>query len=164
MKALTVPQPHASLLADGVITSLTYSRMAPEHHWGTTIGIRADSPRMSRDAIDGLPPWALRRLRSTLRIPDSSELLSELPQDVMIATASLTDCLQVIDHPLEKRYSPDAREWLPTMGTRCPFGYSRPVLVDGLGDYSAGSWVWRLHDVEKLPDPVPARGHQELWT
>ena len=31
------------------------------------------------------------------------------------------------------------------------------------GDFSPGRWLWLLADVEALPNPAPAIGHQSFW-
>lgn len=31
------------------------------------------------------------------------------------------------------------------------------------GDYSAGRFAWLLEDMQIMPEPVPAKGHQGLW-
>ena len=37
------------------------------------------------------------------------------------------------------------------------------IPIDGTGDFSAGRWAWRLTDVQRLPEPVPATGRQGFW-
>ena len=32
------------------------------------------------------------------------------------------------------------------------------------GDYSLGRWCWLIYDVVMLPELIPARGFQRLWT
>lgn len=32
------------------------------------------------------------------------------------------------------------------------------------GNYSAGRFVWKLENVRRLAEPIPARGYQALWT
>ncbi|HXF63048.1 MAG TPA: hypothetical protein VNK95_15595 [Caldilineaceae bacterium] len=31
------------------------------------------------------------------------------------------------------------------------------------GDYRAGRYAWKLEDVQRLPEPMPATGKQGLW-
>ena len=31
------------------------------------------------------------------------------------------------------------------------------------GDYTLGRWAWILHDIKRLPEPIPARGFLGLW-
>ena len=35
--------------------------------------------------------------------------------------------------------------------------------VDPFGDFNVGRWLWFLDDIEKLPEPIPAKGRQGLW-
>ena len=32
-----------------------------------------------------------------------------------------------------------------------------------LGDYTPGRYAWKLANVQKLPEPIPAKGRQGLW-
>jgi hypothetical protein len=32
------------------------------------------------------------------------------------------------------------------------------------GDYSGGRFAWKLENVRRLAEPIPARGYQALWT
>ena len=32
-----------------------------------------------------------------------------------------------------------------------------------LGDYTLGRYAWKLANVQKLPEPIPAKGRQGLW-
>ena len=32
-----------------------------------------------------------------------------------------------------------------------------------LGDYTPGRYAWKLANVKKLPEPIPAKGRQGLW-
>lgn len=44
-------------------------------------------------------------------------------------------------------------------GSFCDDG-ARPPDQDR---WSFGPWVWALHDLRRLPKPIPARGRQRLW-
>ena len=37
------------------------------------------------------------------------------------------------------------------------------VRHDKFGDFSIGRWLWFLEDVQRLEEPVPARGYQGIW-
>jgi hypothetical protein len=37
------------------------------------------------------------------------------------------------------------------------------INLDPFGDYSPGRWAWLLTDVQRLPEPVPAKGKQGWW-
>ena len=145
MKALTVRQPHASFVAEGIKSSVTRSRMAPEEHWGTTIGIYAAKHRPRIEESNSQVREAL------LRRPFSG--LHILPLGAVIATATLVGCAQVEIHD-------DAGNAVIKTSQRS-IAY---IENDGLDDYSIGRWVWLLSDIEKLPEPIPARGYQGLWT
>lgn len=36
-------------------------------------------------------------------------------------------------------------------------------LERACGDYSPGRFAWRLKDIVHLEEPIPAKGHQQLW-
>jgi len=38
-----------------------------------------------------------------------------------------------------------------------------PRMERALGDWSRGRWAWRIEGVERLPQPVPAKGRLGLW-
>ena len=162
MRALTIWQPWASLIAEGVKTSETRSWAAPRGLWGTTIGIHAAKRPARLDECEGPVHSALIQvgifgerhgpgLSDTI---DSAWALDALPYGAVVATARLVECVQV---------------WaISSYGTplvRTPDGERKGgINAYGLGDYSVGRWVWRLENIVKLSEPIPARGQQGLWT
>ena len=123
MRAITLHQPWASLIAAWMKWCETRSWPAPQSLWGTRIAIHA----------------ALRPVAKTAAV---AALITRggfdgpLPLGAVVATARLVDCGQVIDD------AGDAGRVLRLAGGNS----NEDVLVhdDGLGDYSLGRWVWRL--------------------
>ena len=152
MRALTIRQPHASLLAAEIKTSETRSWPAPKKHWGTTIGIHAGKTPVPADSL----PWPVKDACEAEWGPmwDVS-----LPHGAMIATARLIDCVEVWAWDLSD-------DGMAAIASR-QAGACEPdarIPVDGLGDYAVGRYVWRLENIELLPEPILARGYQGLWT
>ena len=60
---------------------------------------------------------------------------------VILATAELSDCIRITP------------EYISTL--------TEDEIA--LGDYTLGRYAWKLVNVKKLPEPIPARGRQGLW-
>lgn len=83
------------------------------------------------------------------------ERLDQLPFGAILATAELVDCLPVaeIDEDLLwRRYG----EQEPGFGEEC--------FEIAMGNYQPGRYGWILDNVKPLPEPIPYRGQQGLWT
>ena len=142
MRAITLHQPWASLIAAWIKWCETRSWPAPQSLWGTRIAIHAALRPVSKTAA-----VAALITRGGFDEP--------LPLGVVVATARLVDCGQIIDD------AGDGGRVLRLTGG----DNNEDVLVhdDGMGDYSIGRWVWRLADVVPLEIPVPALGRQRIW-
>ena len=155
MKALTVLQPWASLIACDAKKIETRS-------WATKY--------RGPIAIHAGKAWTMCRREITYRDPFHSALWPNmtkeelmlngygrsclLPVGAVIATADLIDCpmIQIIN--AEKIESATAArlanfEWV----TGAEFAF---------GDYTPGRYAWILANVRRI-DPVPAKGKQRLW-
>lgn len=135
MKALTIRQPWAQLIALGVKRYETRSR--PTNVRGR-IAIHAG--RAMPRGTDLATAWNwidLDRSFSLLRLRADTHW-TPMPRGFVIATAELVDCI-------------------PT--------YARgvPPLEHDLGDWTPGRWAWQLDDVQILAEPVPAKGRQGWW-
>ena len=171
MRAVTIPQPQASLIAADVVPSSTLSWMAPEKHWGTRIGLHAAKRevRHGYGGVGGDVKLGSKLYAAAKNLPEFDDFKAEiapddftchagflnafLPLGAVIATATLVGCAQVEMHD-------DAGNAVIKTSQRS-IAY---IEDDGLDDYSIGRWVWLLSDVKKLPEPIPARGYQGLWT
>lgn len=133
MKALTVTQPWATLIASGAKRIETRS-------WRT----RYRGP-LAIHAAATLPRWALRacfnELIASALGAASIRNLSDLPRGAVVAVAELVDCQPVDELPRRLLTAHERR----------------------FGDYTPGRYGWVLDDVRLLRRPVPARGALGLW-
>ncbi len=185
MKALTLHQPWASLIAEGVKTIETRS-------WSTKyrgpMAIHAAKTAEWEQVAVG--PWRLhaqftdvpeiRRfgaIHNGELVPDRCErrLAFSAPLGAIVATATLIDVVPIevvlpgVDRPRsQSAYSsgydkvtahPLTNEVYRWAGNN---GYD---IYDqrSFGDFSPGRYAWLLADVVKLPHPISCRGHQGLW-
>ena len=141
MKALTVQQPYATLIAIGAKRIETRS-------WRTNF-----RGPLAIHAAKAFPGSAMDLCYGS---PYMDDLMSgfeshrELPRGAVIAICRLVAC-----HPM----CPDEG-----LGYKAD-GEVVEVSLDEheYGDYSAGRWAWVLEDVQKLAQPIPAKGALGLW-
>lgn len=165
MRALTLWQPWASLVASGAKTIETRS-------WSTRyrgpLAIHA-AKEPYRGAWSGDLLRALEDLCGIENYPRAlplgavvaiCELVDVVPivdgHEVDAAAESLADCVVATYYPL--RDPPN----------RTLTALRRDVLVDvldqlPLGDFAPGRHAWILGAVRKLDSPLPAKGRQGLW-
>lgn len=92
-----------------------------------------------RDVFDGL---ALMPVPIALKIKEALRCeWDEMPRGAIIATGDLVDCIRITP------------EYVATL--------SLDELA--LGDYTPGRYAWKLANVKRLPEPIPAKGRQGLW-
>lgn len=152
MKAITLWQPYASCIAAGLKTIETRSWPAPKALIGQRIAIHA-AKRYPVPFQDD-------------RIGDFT-FTEDIPLGAVVATAQLAECYPMIE----------ANDEIPMVGG---FVYvdtnfiqvhesdddSAPCYIEdelNYGDFASGRWAWLLVNVEALPEPIPATGHQGLW-
>lgn len=140
MKALTLTQPYATLVAEG--WKKIETRSWRTHYRGplalhaaagyTGVGGRfefericLDLPKVVRNVIDDHYGFGPARIWN-------------LPLGALIAVTYVLDCV-----PTEESDA-DADE-------------------RAVGDFSSGRWAWELREPVKLNRPIPIVGHQGLW-
>ena len=144
MKALTLHQPWASLIACGLKTIETRDWPPPRRLIGQRIAIHAGR---KREVSGNLHPESLRAVLDLF----GNGWGGRIPLGAIVATALLEDARQVGFQRYAGRVlasSPSHTGW---------------VEPDPHGDFSTGRWLWFLTDVEPCNPPVPAVGHQGLW-
>lgn len=135
MRALTLHQPYASLIAIGAKRIETRS-------WATAyrgpIAIHAGKSRASLDRCQD--PLVRGILTEAGLNPD------DLPMSVVLCTATLVSCT-------------DSETISEVLRRKGPAG----DLELSLGNYEPQRFGWLLRDVEHFNPPVPAKGAQGLW-
>ena len=149
MKAITLHQPWASLIACGLKTIETRDWPPPREIVGDRIAIHAgkrdpDSWEWNDDIRLACEHWDFY-----------------IPLGVVVATARLADVRKVTQNPRLRGWEPDYDYVLATNRLSTPD--HREVRVDPFGDFSLGRWLWFLEDIRPLDPPMPARGRQRLW-
>lgn len=134
MKALTVWQPWAQLLAMGTKKNETRS-------WGMkyrgTILIHA--AKVDRQYIVGKYPHELFQYFEAADV-----IYKELPLGAIIGQANLVECIQ-----MDQDYCDYMKKWDPG--------------EYAFGDYSPGRYAWVMKDAVLFDNPIPASGKQGLW-
>jgi hypothetical protein len=144
IKALTIIQPWATLIAIGAKTIETRSWRTD---WRGTLAIHA---------AKGLPGWArdyaLRDPACGLLERYGFATTHDLPRGAIVAVAQLVACVSTNDvrpDEVRERLRSDAERYNPEYE---------------LGDYSADRWLWLLDCVERINPPLPCSGKQRFWT
>lgn len=150
MRALTLTQPRATLVAVGAKTIETRS-------WQTSyrgpIAIHAGAGLGPVGGVAGLqalccsePFQTALRGDGRAHLLDPSFFANNLPRGCIVAVATLTDCLRIggLFHGEFTPPDPETPEY-------------------HFGDYTAGRYAWILRHVVALSDPLPARGALGLW-
>jgi len=138
MKALTLRQPYATLVAIGAKRVETRS-WRTRYRGPLAIHAAATFPLQARELCSREP------FRSAL-LAGGYEQVDSLPLGGVIARCRLVDCL-----PTSAAAGSDHGELPPAASDEWEFG-----------DYSPGRFMWLLADVESI-EPRPARGALGLW-
>lgn len=135
MKALTLYEPWASLIALGAKKIETRSR--PTNYRGPLAIHAGKTIRTEFMDLARREPFcsALKPLHKNV----NGRWVIGYHFGCVIAIAQLVDCVEIrVDN--------------------VPSGPERYF-----GDYRRGRYMWILRDVKRLEKPIPARGHQGLW-
>ena len=144
MKALSITQPWASLIAQG-------AKRIETRNWSTTY-----RGPLAIHASKGLPTWVADVVRDNPAFTSAlgdlfdphGRTLGDLPRGCIIATCRLIAVFLI---------SSDSTGWY--------FGHSYPITEKerSFGDYAPGRYAWLLDDVKPLDVPIPATGRLKLW-
>ena len=146
MKALTLHQPWASLIAHGVKTIETRSWAPPARVIGERIAIHAGK-RVVRGTLS-------RGTREEIAQLYGPKWWERIPTGAVVCTAVLSDVRRVVGR------RGGVAQLSPSLGKDWR---GSQVEVDPHGDFDMGRWLWILRDIETLDPPAPALGHQGLW-
>jgi len=157
MKAITIAQPYATLIALG-------QKKIETRSWSTSyrgpLAIHAakgpghlGSFKALRD-LCGTQPFfdALMPIVPNYNAYcDRDAIFEQLPLGAIIATCVLVDCVPTEHIRSVKIVRRGNHEWLWTENEKA------------FGDYTPGRYAWLLSNVRALPEPIPARGALGLW-
>lgn len=164
MKALTVYQPHASLIAIG-------AKRIEALDWSTTY--RGSLAIHAAAAMPAFAVWAcfetpindaLARggyFMSRGRVSDvRSRPREELPLGAIIATCDLIDVVPIVrsGHGLQQ-WSDGRLVWI-VGGDQEDRDVSDQAPFD---NFSPGRYAWLFDNIVALKEPIPAKGRQRLW-
>jgi hypothetical protein len=188
MRALTIRQPWATLIAEGVKTIETRSWSTkhrgpiaihagkhPQDYSDFMLSVRTiDAVKRSGSGCarcgcaESLHVCCFTHTECWCRRCDGWQMPA-LPLGAVVATANLVDCI-----PTEAMWHCDIDQWanddedaehLRLAG----YGYAAVadswwVATDQLpfGDFAPGRWAWLLDDIQPC-EPIPAKGRQGLW-
>lgn len=150
MKALSIMQPWATLIAQGAKRIETRS-------WETSY-----RGPLAIHASKGLPGWVADVVRSDPQFATAlgnlldprGKVLGDLPRGCIIAICQLVSV---------KFIGANADGWSWTGPDGRQFSYQLTDRERAFGDYTPGRYAWLLDDVRPLDVPVPARGALGLW-
>ena len=148
MKALTIMQPHATLIAEGVKDKETRGRRPPDKLIGERFAIHAGMKEPPAAFPEAFPDVhnAMWDVYGESNWPDI------IPYGAIVATARLAFAGRVVTH---------GRAWVTYFNDDS--GEHGRVELDPFGDYAPGRWIWFLDEVRKLDEPYAIRGKQGFW-
>lgn len=153
MKAIPLYQPWAQLVAMGWKRVETRSWPAPIAIVGERVAIHATKTGLTkgdeRDVLAGDHfREAFSQLYPDLAGPDGDldvwTLQERLPRGAVVALARVVRTTQITVETAE------------TLRLRHPAEHA-------FGLYTPGRWAWVLADIQALPEPIPAKGHQGIF-
>ena len=143
MKALTLMQPFATLVAIGAKTNETRS-------WKTIHRGRIAIHASARITPEFQRICQAEPFRGILK-KAGYRSWRDLPRGAVLCTISLTECKEIIEENQEKQYAILEDE---TMVADNEFYF---------GDYTPGRYAWQLQDVSQFNKPIQAKGQLSLW-
>ena len=164
MKAITIYQPWASLIALGLKGFETRSwetkyRGRITIHAGKRIVMPHDNWALWNRILDFVGSdgeWKEPPLYA--RLDGTALSHKQFPLGAIIATADLVGCNQIVRYGGRGGASTDPG-WL-LIDDEPYFPTENEYLF---GDWTPGRFAWKLENVQLLPEPIPAKGMQGLW-
>ena len=166
LKAITLWQPWASLIADGHKTIETRDWEPPKALIGERLAIHAGKrePDWGSWEWDDFATLCDRYGWETNAIPRA-----HFARGAVVCTARLAGASKVIATGRVTIPSPDPALTttprviqLAVLEAKGPNGEAT-VEPDPFGDFSVGRWLWFLKDVRKVDPPVSAKGRPGFW-
>jgi len=149
MKALTLTQPWASLIALGEKKVETRGWSTP--HRGPILIHAAKTLAEPVCNEDGLRELVAREPFATALGRHGITVAEQLPRGQVVAVAHVLACLPTIQLGSRMRELPELADFKAAEYERA------------FGDYSPGRFAWLLGKVERFGKPIPLRGGQKLF-
>lgn len=133
MKAITLWQPWASLMAEG-------HKKIETRNWSTNVrgAVAIHAAKKSiKETLKLMLPTVIGAIRNLL-FPYP---LERLPVGYMLAVGNLVDCKLINE------------EFLETLS-------EQEIMI---GDYTLGRYAWIFEDIDPFSTPIPALGAQGFW-
>lgn len=149
MKALTVWQPWASLIALGAKPYEFRGWQAPKWIVGRRIAIHAGARKVRKDEIADL----ILRLKSdiawttALRPELALEILEKAHASPSVLPNSAVLCTAIIGEPI--------------LGTKVVAEFGGPVNDSDRDEHA--NWAWPMLEIQQIIPPKPAKGAQGFW-
>ena len=164
MKAITIRQPWASLIASG---TKKYETRSWKTNYRGPIAIHAGKETAPDifNLIHGDTDFMARLIKNGI----TPRNLKDLPHGAIIATAELVNVWHIVHHPgtnVDKaKHIPVGAESLSTDKHAPDFGdYFVPTEDElAFGRWIPGHYAWELQNIKILPEPIPIKGQQGLW-
>ena len=140
MKAITLHQPWASLIAEGIKTIETRSWAPPRQLIGQRIAIHAGKHQARLpEAPEAWTPLIEASVKEQWRDTEGDIELTNIPTGAVVATAILYgNAAEIIDFDGSEHYI-----------VRNHLGKRSMVLPDPYGDFSVGRWLWLLDGIQE---------------
>lgn len=166
LRAVTLPQPHASLVAAGVQTIVTLPRPTD---WRGDLLIHAGAKAPVMGDEIGATGWYWEWDVNDGIVTNGHTLTTHpAPLGAVVAVARVTDCAPIVDED-EGLRSDNDRLWVSIDASRGPRLWSRDLCYMVLGrqlpyaDFTPGRWALLLDDVRPVHVP-DVKGRSGLWT
>lgn len=166
MKALTLTQPWATLMAVGAKRVETRS-WSTNYRGPLVIHAAKGCPRACRDLFVGVPehsPFAQALQRAGLPHTSRSRppttwihhgdprLSFPLPSGEVVAVVDLVDCIPTTELVAHRTVSRNGYFWNLT------------PEEEVFGEYAPGRFAWLTANILRIEPGISARGYQQLWT
>lgn len=138
MKAITIWQPWAGLVASGIKKNETRSWLT---NYRGTIAIHAAKQAVQIGWLRYLSEEAAEVIGRRLELPDIFNAVETFPVGCILGTAELVDCIKITP------------EFIAALD------YDELMV----GDYTLGRYAWVLENAKMFPEPIPSKGSQGLW-
>lgn len=153
VNALTLWQPWATLLVDGIKTTETRDWWPPLNALGKPIAIHAGTHKVSKNGI----PLAVQE---RMELGYDADWRDKIPYGAMIGVGILSHYYYV--HGRERADKTVMVEQWPNTKDILEGPYSY-IPTDPWGDYSVGRYIWQITNMYPLQEPVKIAGKQKIW-